>query len=185
MTIAVVLALYAALLVFVAPVALRDAAWAVRAPGLAIGVWQALCASGVLSMLVAGLAMAVLSRQGGVTLAGAVLTLAAIACVGRGVLIAGIPARRQARRHAETVTLIGEPIEGLLAILVDHPQAAAYCLPGRPRHRRIVVTTGALRALDASQLRAVVAHELAHLRGRHHLVLLAARAFGLAFPGLP
>jgi Zn-dependent protease with chaperone function len=193
MTIVLVLAVYAALLAVPAPVALRDAGWAVRAPGLAIALWQALCASSVLSVLVAGFALAVLSRRAGVALAGAGLTIAVIACVGRGFVSAGVRARRQALRHAETVTLIGQPmpelgadgVEGLEAVMVDHPRAAAYCLPGRQRHRRIVVTTGALRTLGAPQLRAVVAHEQAHLRGRHHLVLLAVHTFALAFPGVP
>ncbi|MFE0427502.1 M56 family peptidase, partial [Streptomyces sp. NPDC058953] len=31
----------------------------------------------------------------------------------------------------------------------------------------------------------VLAHEMAHLEGRHHLVRLAATAFARAFPGLP
>jgi Zn-dependent protease with chaperone function len=194
-TIVLVLVVYAALLAFLAPVALRDAGWAVRAPGLAIALWQALCASSVLSVVVAGFALAVLSRQADVALAGAALTVAAIAWVGRGFVSARARARRQARRHAQTVALVGQPMPedgvagleglGLEAVVVVHPQAAAYCLPGRQRHRRIVVTTGALSALDAPQLRAVVTHEHAHLRGRHHLVLLAAHAFALAFPGVP
>jgi Zn-dependent protease with chaperone function len=179
---------------------------AVRAPVLAIALWQALCASSVLSVVVAGFALAVLSRQADVALAGAALTLAEIAWVGRGFVSAWARARRQARRHAQTVALVGQSMPqdgveglegleglglegleglGLEAVVVVHPQAAAYCLPGRQRHRRIVVTTGALSALDAPQLRAVVTHEHAHLRGRHHLVLLAAHAFALAVPGVP
>ena len=64
--------------------------------------------------------------------------------------------------------------------LIDDEHPAVYCLPGR---RRIVMTTGALRCLDARQLEAVLAHERAHLSGRHHLVLTFANALKDAFPG--
>jgi beta-lactamase regulating signal transducer with metallopeptidase domain len=52
-------------------------------------------------------------------------------------------------------------------------------VPGR---RRIVLTTGALRRLDGRQLDAVVAHERAHLAGRHHLAIMFAEALRAAFP---
>jgi Zn-dependent protease with chaperone function len=44
-----------------------------------------------------------------------------------------------------------------------------YCVPGRLP--TIVVTTGALAVLEPEQLAAVLAHERAHLAGRHHLLL--------------
>ena len=56
-----------------------------------------------------------------------------------------------------------------------------YCLPGR---RRIVLTTGALTCLDSDQLDAVMAHERAHLSGRHHLILALAAALQRAFPAV-
>ena len=56
-----------------------------------------------------------------------------------------------------------------------------YCLPGR---RRIVLTTGALSRLDDGELDAVLAHERAHLSGRHHLVLALAAALPRAFPAV-
>ncbi len=56
-----------------------------------------------------------------------------------------------------------------------------YCLPGRGR---IVVTTGALDRLDQTELQAVLAHERAHLSGRHHLVIMLARVLPTAFPGI-
>ena len=57
-----------------------------------------------------------------------------------------------------------------------------YCLPGR-RHRT-VITRAALGNLDDRQLRAVLAHERAHLRERHDLVLLFSAAIAAAFPFL-
>ena len=50
----------------------------------------------------------------------------------------------------------------------------AYALPGRGVS--IVVSEGTLAALNDDQLGAVLSHENAHLRGRHHLVLAVLRA---------
>lgn len=67
--------------------------------------------------------------------------------------------------------------------LVDSPVPVAYCLPGlRPR---IVVSQGAVAALSASQLTAVLAHERAHARGRHDLIIQPFVAWRQAFPFLP
>jgi hypothetical protein len=60
---------------------------------------------------------------------------------------------------------------GELCVL-DSLDRHALAVPGRPG--RIVVTTGLLRALDADQRRALLAHERAHLRHRHHLHQTAA-----------
>jgi Zn-dependent protease with chaperone function len=60
---------------------------------------------------------------------------------------------------------------GDLAVL-DDPDPQAYAVPGHPG--RIVVSTGLLRRLDATQRRALLAHERAHLAGRHHLHHTAA-----------
>jgi hypothetical protein len=66
--------------------------------------------------------------------------------------------------------------------LLDHPLAAAYCLPGvRPR---IVVSRGVIDALSQAELCAVVSHEKAHARGRHDLVIQPFRAWRQTFPFL-
>ena len=54
--------------------------------------------------------------------------------------------------------------------MLDHPAAAAYCVPGL--RSRIVISAGTLELLDQAELAAVLAHERAHLRERHDLVLL-------------
>jgi beta-lactamase regulating signal transducer with metallopeptidase domain len=64
--------------------------------------------------------------------------------------------------------------------VVDHPAAAAYCVPGL--RSRIVISAGTLDLLDSAELAAVLAHERAHLRARHDLVLLPFSALGRAFP---
>jgi hypothetical protein len=67
--------------------------------------------------------------------------------------------------------------------LLDHPQAAAYCLPGvRPR---IVLSQGVIDALSPDQLAAVVTHERAHAQGRHDLVTQPFAAWQQTFPFLP
>ncbi len=63
--------------------------------------------------------------------------------------------------------------------MVDHPAAAAYCVPGL--RSAIVISAGALDLLDQAELEAVLAHERAHLRARHDLVLLPFSALLRAF----
>jgi Zn-dependent protease with chaperone function len=69
------------------------------------------------------------------------------------------------------------------AVVLDAPQPAAYCVPGRPA--TIVLTTAALAILDADQLTAVLAHERAHLAGRHHLLTGLTRGLAAVFPAVP
>jgi hypothetical protein len=88
---------------------------------------------------------------------------------------------RDRRRHRALLTLLahGDPkVPG--ALVVDHPAAAAYCVPGL--RSRIVISAGALDLLDQAELAAVLAHERAHARERHDLVLLPFTALCRAFP---
>jgi Zn-dependent protease with chaperone function len=65
------------------------------------------------------------------------------------------------------------------ALVVDHPVAAAYCVPGL--RSAIVISAGTLALLDQAELAAVLAHERAHIRARHDLVLLPFTALLRAF----
>jgi beta-lactamase regulating signal transducer with metallopeptidase domain len=49
----------------------------------------------------------------------------------------------------------------------------------------VVVSSAAVAVLRSSQLQSVLAHERAHLRGRHHLAVAVAAGLGRAFPALP
>jgi Zn-dependent protease with chaperone function len=89
-------------------------------------------------------------------------------------------ARAYSRGHAERAWLIGRRVDGVDAVVVDAPERAAYCVAGRPN--AIVVTSAALDALSDRHLQAVLAHERAHLAGRHHYVLAFARALAAAIP---
>ncbi|MFJ9641119.1 M56 family metallopeptidase [Streptomyces sp. NPDC101178] len=84
--------------------------------------------------------------------------------------------RFRARAHR---TLAGLPGGGDLAVLPDDVPYA-YALPGSPG--RIMVSTAMLAALDPAERRALLAHERAHLEGRHHRLLLATRLAGCVNP---
>lgn len=99
--------------------------------------------------------------------------------VGRSVL--GLRAR--SHEHAREARMIGHPTDRPGVIVVDAHRPAAYCVAGKPN--AIVVTTGALDALDRSQLSAVLAHENAHIAGHHHQVLMVLRGLATSLPRLP
>jgi Zn-dependent protease with chaperone function len=206
--VAVALLGYAALLLTAGPRALARARWPDGAPRLAIAAWFALTGSAVASVAAGGLALMVptvrvsadlagllaacvmalrsqYAHPGGAALtgAGAVLVLAVLArvtwCTGRALATAA----QARRRHRMRLSLVGRPDQQLGAVIVGHDEPAAYCLPGHGS--RIVLTTGAMDALDEGQLRAVLAHERAHLRGRHHLLVTVMGALCAAFPRVP
>jgi Zn-dependent protease with chaperone function len=129
-----------------------------------------------------------LSEADGVPL---VLVAVRLACLAAGLVLlaslcwvllaASIAALHARRRQRALLTLLahGDPkVPG--ALVVDYPSAAAYCLPGL--RSRIVVSVGTLELLGRRELAAVLAHERAHLRERHDLVLLPFTALRRAFP---
>lgn len=208
MKIAVVLLAYAALLATAAPRLLATAAWVDRAPRLAICLWQALSVSVLAAAGLAGLALAVPSARisgdiadllracvmslrasyatpGGAAIAGAGLMLTTVVLLRVGSCAAAglFRATRARRAHAGKLAILARPAPDLDAVVIPHPAAAAYCLPGRAR--RVVLTTAALDTLSLDQLHAVLAHERAHLTGRHHLVVAGTDAFARAFPAVP
>ncbi|GAA4192581.1 M56 family metallopeptidase [Streptosporangium oxazolinicum] len=203
---AAVLALYAMVAVVVLPRLLSRGQWAQRAPRLAICVWLAACASALASMVFSALAVAIPASVIGHGLAAFFEACADIlsegaplsspgtraALLGAGLIVARftycgaaivVRARWERRRHADMLNLLGRRDGALDAVVLDHDEAAAYCLPGR--EGRAVITTAALHSLAPEQVAAVLAHEQAHLRGRHHLLLAAAETFCRAFPRLP
>jgi Zn-dependent protease with chaperone function len=94
-----------------------------------------------------------------------------------------LSARRLRVRHAELLHLVGSRRPELRATVLEHDIPAVYCLPGRGS--QVVVSSGALEILTGHQVTAVLEHERAHIAGRHHLLVAAARAFGVIFRGLP
>lgn len=202
MTVAILLAAYAAATGVLAPAALRRG-WSADAPRFAIGLWLALSLSWIAAATLAIVAVAAPvqltwpgSRAADLTLpahaapgsvaasaAGLLLAASVLARAGGCVACELARARRQRREHAAFLHAVGRPDQALGAVILDEDAPAAYCLPGR-RHR-IVITAGARAALGPAQLQAVLAHERAHLRGRHHLLLATASAISRAFPFVP
>ncbi|GAA2609194.1 M56 family metallopeptidase [Streptomyces axinellae] len=89
--------------------------------------------------------------------------------------------RVRVRAHEALAGLPAGPGEDLTVL----PDAApyAYALPGTPRSPgRVVASTGMLGALAEEECAALLAHERAHLSGRHHRYLLATRLAGCANP---
>ena len=80
----------------------------------------------------------------------------------------GTRLRTQRREHRLLVDALGADTGDHVRVLA-HPTPTAYCLPGL--RRRVVLTEGTLAALPPDELAAVMAHERAHLRARHDLVL--------------
>jgi len=196
---------FAALAAALGPRLLRRSSWPNRSPRLGILAWQALSVSILAAAVLAGVALAVptlpvtanlaelLSACGaalraeyttpggaGLSLAGAMLAVCLVVRTGYCLVAGVVSSGRLRRRQRAALALIARRDERLDALVVDHPVVAAYCLPGR--HRRVVLTTAALGALDDAQLAAVIAHERAHLREGHHLVLAATAALQRAFP---
>lgn len=88
--------------------------------------------------------------------------------------------RRRAHVRGLRILATNDTERGIL--ILHHDDPACYCLPGRCG--TVVITSGALRRLNPGQLDAVLAHERAHLAGRHHLVVAFAVAVRRAVPGV-
>ena len=205
---AATLGVLAVLLAWPVPAALARAGWATRSPLVALVCWQAIGLAGGLSiigaLLVHGLAPwgHSLPEAGWSVLTGhpaadrvrgdhwVALTLAGVlAAELLGVLaLSFLRTARTRRRHRELLELVVRPavLSGSAAgetLLLEHPAPVAFCIPGaRPL---LVLSSGMLAQLDDAQLAAVVAHERAHLRERHHLLLLPFVAWRAALPVLP
>ncbi|MFD3553478.1 M56 family metallopeptidase [Streptomyces goshikiensis] len=67
-------------------------------------------------------------------------------------------------------------------VVLEEERPDAYALPGRPG--RIVITSGMLRALSAAEREVLLAHERAHLRGRHHVLVAIVELAAHCHPGL-
>ena len=77
-----------------------------------------------------------------------------------------VAVRRAAAVRAAHRLAAALPHRGAELVVADSGERQAFAVPGRPG--RIVATTALLRSLDGPQRRALLAHERAHLRHRHH-----------------
>lgn len=208
MMVAAGLVAYALVLAVALPRVLAGSTLADRCPRLALCVWQAATVSLVLSvaLLAVALVVPVTALSGDVanllqacvmairdqyaTPGGAaagitgIILAATIAARCAWVLIGSARGTRRSRRaHQQALILVGRRGGERGVTVIDDGAVAAYCVPGRGR--QVVLTTAALECLDEDQLRAVLAHERAHLRARHHVAVGFAVAMAKAFPMVP
>ncbi|WP_396912434.1 M56 family metallopeptidase [Mycolicibacterium sp.] len=206
------LILYAVALSWLAPALLHSSLAAELPPRLSVAGWlvtvgTALSAwMGALGILIVGSAKSLITntaltfcvgtlgitnavllpRTAATVLVVALLTVTAAVAVEttRRVILALGRTRRSNRDHVEAVQIIGRPTDhdGVVAVSADRP--TAYCVTGG-RRSAIVVTTAALDLLTPAGLAAVLAHERAHLRGRHHHIIATLNALAAALPRLP
>jgi hypothetical protein len=191
--------------------AMLRASWPRRSPAAAILLWQALGLAGGLAAVgallaigvsgpgnhigvISGLAVLVGRVESGQLIAPhqlPVLTalrlifltagFALLAVLYSVLVVAFADAIGARRRQRELLALLahGDPkVPG--ALVIDYPAAAAYCLPGI--RSQIVVSVGTLDLLAPAELTAVLAHERAHLRARHDLVLIPFTSLRRALP---
>ncbi|MFC3448319.1 M56 family metallopeptidase [Amycolatopsis speibonae] len=85
------------------------------------------------------------------------------------------------RRHLDVLRLSGARPGPTLWLPDDRP--IAYSLGGR--HGLIVASEGLAACLSRRELNAVLAHERAHLRGRHHLLTASADVLGRTLRFVP
>jgi Zn-dependent protease with chaperone function len=198
------LVLFAAAVAVMAPRVLSRARWVYQSPHLGIVAWYATLTAVASALLATAAVLAHPWRSGtppvclawqwclqaargqhgtaGRTVT-AVLAAAAVLLAGR-LLICGVRFARdhhtRRRQQQRLLTLAGREVAELGATVVPSAQPAAYMVAGPGR--RVVVTTGAVAALDAEELAAVLAHERAHSAGRHDVILATVRLLTVAFP---
>ncbi|MET0933729.1 MAG: M56 family metallopeptidase [Mycetocola sp.] len=204
----VVLLCLAVLLAWPVPLLLARAQWPSRAPGTALVLWQAIALAGGLSMIGAFVTYGLIPF--GPTLLTALAELVrhlldgtlpdsanlghifalCIAVLFAGHLLLNLAltiarTERQRSRHLSLINLLSAPMPDRPDTRVlDHPAPVAYCLPGVTRSVT-VLSEGLVSLLDADQLQAVIAHERAHLRQQHHIVLVAFKSWHSALPWFP
>jgi len=208
MTVGVALLAYAAVLGALGPVAHNHDGWLVRAPRLGASLLLAAAWSVLAALFLAGLTLALadtalsigLSHLLGaciLRLRAAYVTPGGAAAAGAGLTLSGVIAlrviwalirvviarRAERRRQRILVALCGRQASKRDAVILDQPQPAVYCLPGR--EKTVILTSGTIELLTRPQLAAVLAHEQAHLGARHHRLLAAAALAGSAVPELP
>jgi Zn-dependent protease with chaperone function len=210
-TLAILLVLYSLAVTVLGPPVLDRLSRGGTAPRVAIAAWAAAIGGVLLAWMLAAVLIGRSVLQGGrdvhdvladcldtvgrmaagghgPVLQTALLALATLAVVSVGVLIGRVAmalgrARTHTHQHCRTARLVADRIPGPGgSIVLDTAERTVYCVAGRPP--TIVVTRGALDALDDAQLAAVLAHERAHLSGRHHLLIAASRSVAMVLPRL-
>ena len=117
--------------------------------------------------------LALLAAAGGTTVVLVVAGAGAVALVGQVRQL-----RRDAGQYLPLVLTAVRRHDGVIVVTDERP--AAWSLASGCGY--VVMTSAAVAALSADEFSAVVAHERAHLSGRHHLQVAVFRAARRAFP---
>lgn len=198
---------YAAALAFLIPRVLTRVTGGGHSPKLAVTVWLTAIAVAI-SAWIAGTAGIVREVLGSHAVdpmrycTEAILALhdlgwggdTALGAAGFAALVASLAAARRmvsalrrlwrrSRDHAHEARLVGAPTRQPGVVMVHTDRAAAYCVAGKPD--AIVVTSRAVQRLTEPELAAVLAHERAHLKGRHPQLMMLLRALAASLPALP
>ncbi len=172
------------------PRPLAAARWPDRAPRAAVLLWQSITLTAVLSAI--GVVLVVPEELTRATWSRRLALLVALAVAGIIVIrllvsLWGVTRRSRARRerHRLLIDLLDRAerrheIGPAHLRVLDGPLPLAYCVPGR--EPRVVLSDGVLTVLDRAQVDAVLAHEQAHLRHRHEVVMESLTAFYRAVP---
>lgn len=206
MTVPLALVLLALVVAILGPRLLGRASWPRRSPRLGILAWQAcvftVLTSGMLLAVTVALPVDRVSFDVGHILhacpevlrgryrvldgsfhhlGSLLVATGTFLAVLRALFVRARAVRQGRGRQRELLDLLVRQRDSLHgAHVLEHDVPLAYCVPGGGG--RIVVTSAAVAALDHRQMTAVLAHEHAHLDGRHDLILFGADVAAAAFP---
>ena len=186
-------------LTLAAPLLVGRNSWQIRHPQLALFAWLTVFSAGILSLGGAvGLAIGVSSGvvphlddhhttwDHTVLNVGAWLALGAAGAVGVIVAVNVDRIRSSRQEISSAVTTVASGKEHSLGnvtfVVIPLADIHAFSVPGRPA--TVAVSQGLMDALSAEELHAVLAHECAHLRYRHDLVLSLADINAACVPWL-
>lgn len=213
MKVVAALVAYTLLTLFGGPLLLSRGHWRLRLPRLALGSWYVLFLSGIAASVVAvGFAVHLGIRTHGqvptdgawlgptrdffvawiaLALAGGLLSLVLTKAV--AMVVAEREMRAQFAHLVETSTYRRELVHGLRVNYIASPAPIACALRGRVSGRRwagggrtseLIVSSRLDDDLTPLELRAVIEHERAHLRGHHDLVTRLAALNTACLPQL-
>lgn len=178
---------------WVGPRLLTVGRWQIRFPRIALAAWHTAFGVGLLAMLAsiaAAVAVALSARHSSDAVAGAVQTVVgwcALGVLGAGLGVIGtgsdelVGAGRRTFGQVLSLPHSRERLDRQAALVTCRSEEPFACaIPGRDA--AVVVSTGLRELLTPAQLRAVVAHERAHLRWRHYFAVRLAELNRVCMP---
>ncbi len=170
---------------WVGPRILTAGKWQIRYPRLALAAWHAALGVGIVALLasIAAAVVLTLSAQHAPDAAAGVVQSVvgwiALGGLGAALVIIGtgsdelVGAGRRTFGEILALPHSRERLDRRTALLTCRSEEAFACaIPGK--EAAVVVSTSLREILTPAQLRAVIAHERAHLRGRHYLAIRLA-----------